>query len=76
VIGTQLSITGPTSLSLGDVGNYDVKLVDAAGTGIPNKTVDISSAAGNALSVVTLVTDSAGAGQFTLTASQGSDTLP
>jgi hypothetical protein len=75
VIGTQLTITGPTSLSLGDVGNYDVKLVDAAGTGIPNKTVDISSAAGNALSVASLVTDSAGAGQFTLTASQGSDTI-
>jgi Bacterial Ig-like domain (group 1) len=75
VIGTQLSITGPTSLSLGDVGNYDVKLVDAAGAGIPNKTVDITSTAGNALSVASLVTDSAGAGQFTLTASQGSDTI-
>jgi hypothetical protein len=75
VIGTQLSITGPTSLSLGDVGNYDVKLVDAAGAGIPNKTVEISSTAGNALSATSVVTDSAGAGQFTLTASEGSDTL-
>ncbi len=75
VIGTQLSITGPTSLSLGDVGDFDVKLVDAAGAGIPNKTVDITSTAGNVLSTTSLVTDSAGAGQFTLTASQGSDTL-
>jgi len=75
VIGTQLTITGPSSLSFGDVGNYAVKLVDAAGNGIPNVTVTISSAAGNALSTSSLVTDSAGAGQFTLTASQGNDTI-
>jgi hypothetical protein len=75
VIGSQLTITGPTNLSFGDTGNYDVKLVDAAGTGIPNVTVDLSSQAGNVLSASSLVTDSAGAAQFTLTASQGDDTL-
>jgi hypothetical protein len=75
VIGTQLTITGPDSLSFGDVGNYAVKLVDAAGNGIPNATVTLSSSTGNALSTTSLVTDSAGAGQFTVTASQGDDTL-
>jgi Bacterial Ig-like domain (group 1) len=75
VIGTQLTITGPTNLSLGDVGNYSVKLVNAAGNGIPNETVTLTSAAGNALSTTTLETDSAGAAQFTMTASQGDDVL-
>lgn len=75
VIGTQLTITGPDSLSFGDVGNYAVKLVDAAGNGIPNVTVTLASEAGNALSTTSLVTDSAGAGQFTLTASQSDDTI-
>ena len=75
VIGTQLTITGPNNLSFGDEGNYDVKLVDAAGNGIPNVTVTVASEAGNALSATSLVTDSAGAAQFTLTASQGDDTL-
>ena len=75
VIGSQLTITGPDSLAFGDTGNYDVKLVDAAGNGIPNVTVDLSSQTGNVLSASSLVTDSAGAAQFTLTASQGDDTL-
>ena len=75
VIGSQITITGPDNLSFGDVGNYDVKLVDAAGTGIPNVTVNLATDAGNALSAVSLVTDSAGAAQFTLTASQDDDTL-
>jgi hypothetical protein len=75
VSGTQLTITGPDSLTLGDVGSYEVRLLDAAGAGIPNATVEISSSAGNALSATSLVTNSAGAGPFTLTASQGDDTI-
>jgi Bacterial Ig-like domain (group 1) len=73
VIGTQLTITGPNNLALGDVGNYSIKLVNAAGDAIADETVTISSAAGNPLSVTSLVTDSAGAGQFTMTASQNDD---
>lgn len=76
VNGTQLTITGPDNLALGDTGNFQVQLVDAAKKAIPNVTVTLSSSAGNTLSAETLVTDSAGAAQFTLTVSQtGPDTL-
>jgi hypothetical protein len=75
VVGTQLSISGPTSLALGASAEYTVELVDANGQGIAGQTVALSSSAGNTLSVTTLTTDAAGKGLFRLTASQGSDTL-
>jgi len=68
VIGTSLEVTGPAALAANDQATYTVVLTDAAGRGIPNRTVDISSSAGNTLSSTSLTTDVSGQAQFTLTA--------
>src|SRR5690606_17191208 len=47
VIGTALTITGPTNLPLGSTGNYTVLLQSAGGAGIGNRTVTLSSASNN-----------------------------
>jgi hypothetical protein len=76
VVGTTLTLSGPTSLALGDSGTYTVVLRDSQGVGISNRTVGVSSAQGNTLSATNLVTDVAGQAQFTATASAGgNDTL-
>ena len=76
VIGTTLAVNGPTNLAQGDSGAYNVVLADAAGLGIPNVDVTLSSANGNTLSATTVTTDSAGQASFTVTAAAGgSDTI-
>jgi hypothetical protein len=76
VVGTQLSLTGPSSLILSATGTFSASLTDSSGTGIPNTTVTVSSAKGNTLSASTLTTDATGHVTFKLTASNsGTDTV-
>jgi hypothetical protein len=74
VIGTTLSISGPSALPQGDSATYTIVLADAAGKGIANQTVDVSSANGNTLAANTLTTDVGGQAQVQVTASVASMT--
>jgi hypothetical protein len=70
VTGTNLTISGPKSLILGQVGSYSAVLVNSAGQGVPGATVTLTSSKGNALSVPS-PTNANGQANFTLTASVG-----
>jgi hypothetical protein len=71
VIGTSLTITGPTSLPLGSTGNFSVVLTNAGSTGIGNQTVAITSSSANGLAPSQVVTDAQGRGSFVLSATNG-----
>jgi hypothetical protein len=76
VIGTDLSITGPAALAQNDAATYTVVLTDAAGNGIANQAVDVTTASGNTLASNTLTTDVSGQAQVQLTATAaGPDTI-
>ena len=76
VIGTALTITGPSSLPLSSTGNYSVVLTNAGSAGIANQSVAITSARSNGLSATQLTTDAQGRGAFTMNATNGgNDTL-
>ena len=60
VQGTQLSISGPGSLSLGDFADYQVRLTDAQGVGISGRVVAVTSATGNTLTSNSLTTNASG----------------
>jgi len=76
VVGTKLTVSGPTSLIEGSNGTFSASLIDSGGNGISGKTIDISSASGNTLSASNLTTDSSGHVTFTLTATKaGNDTV-
>ncbi len=76
VIGTTLSLSGPTALPQGDSATFTVVLADSSGIGIAGQTVDVTSANGNALAATSLTTDNAGQAQVDVTASaSGLDTL-
>lgn len=57
VVGTDVTISGPGSLALGDSGNYLITVRDAQGAGISGRLVTVSSATGNTLSASSLTTD-------------------
>ncbi|MFK7888193.1 MAG: Ig-like domain-containing protein, partial [Gammaproteobacteria bacterium] len=71
VTGTQLTITGPTSLVLGAATEYSIVLADAAGDGIANQDVALTSSLGNLLEATTLTTDFSGRAAVTYTALNG-----
>lgn len=76
VVGTSLSLTGPSSLIQGSTGTFSASLADSGGQGISNTTVAVSSAKGNTLSAANLTTDATGHVTFTLTAANaGNDTV-
>jgi len=76
VIGTTLSISGPTALPQGDSATYTVVLADSSGIGISGQTVDVTSSSGNTLAANSLTTDTGGQAQVDVTASAaGLDTL-
>lgn len=76
VIGTKLSVSGPSSMVTGDTQSYGIALVDAGNNGISGQTVQVTSAKDNTLNPSTLTTDTAGQGTFTMTAvNSGTDTL-
>lgn len=76
VVGTNLTITGPTSLIQGASGTFSVALTDSAGTGIANTSVTLASAKSNTLSASSVVTDNTGHATFTMTGTNsGTDTV-
>ena len=76
VIGTALTITGPSSLPLASTGTYSVVLTNAGGTGIANQSVSLSSARSNGLSATQVTTDAQGRAGFTMNATNGgNDTI-
>lgn len=76
VVGTKLTVSGPTSLIQGAMGTFSVSLTDSSGAGIAGQTVSVSSATGNTLSSSSLTTDSSGHATFTLTGKNaGTDTV-
>jgi hypothetical protein len=76
VVGTKLTLSGPSSLVQGTSGTYTATLVNSAGAGIQGQTVTVTSSNGNTLSPASFTTDSNGSGTFQLTASNtGSDTV-
>jgi hypothetical protein len=76
VVGTKLTVTGPTSLIMGANGLFSVALTDSSGTGITGIPVTIASSNKNTLSAGSITTDASGHGTFTLTAANsGADTV-
>ena len=76
VVGTVLTLNGPTALPTGSTGKYNVVLTSAGGAGIANKAVTIASSKANGISQTPIYTDTTGSASFTLTANNnGVDTL-
>jgi hypothetical protein len=75
VAGTNLSVSGPTSLVVGASGTYNVSLTDSAGAGIAGTAVAITSTAGTP-SASSVTTDTSGHATFTLgAATAGNQTV-
>jgi Bacterial Ig-like domain (group 1) len=76
VVGTKLTLSGPTSLVLNNTGTFSATLQDSAGNGISGQTATITSAKDNTLNPSTFVTNASGEGNFTVTAvNSGTDTI-
>lgn len=85
VVGTTIAITGVNNAQFGAPNTYTVSLLDAAGQGISNRTVTLTSSSGNAIDTDsitagnqnTLVTNGSGQGTFsyTPTTSATTDTI-
>jgi hypothetical protein len=76
VIGTSLTLSGPTSLVTGASGSYTATLTDSGGNAIVGQTITLVSANGNTLSPASVTTSSQGTATFSLTAANaGTDTI-
>ncbi|HTV51141.1 MAG TPA: Ig-like domain-containing protein [Steroidobacteraceae bacterium] len=76
VVGTTLTLTGPTSLVSSSQGTFTAVLADSSGAGIPGKAVTLKSQSGNTISPSSATTDNTGTATFTVTATKaGADTL-
>lgn len=73
VSGTTLLLAGPDNVVQGDAVPFTAQLRDSGGRGIGGQTVSITSEVGNTLSADTLVTNSQGDVNFTVTGTQGGD---
>lgn len=73
VVGTTLTLNGPSSLPLGSDGTYNVVLTDAGGAGIGNTSVSLSSSLSNGVSQNPVITDAQGRASFVLSATNGGD---
>ncbi|NGP52399.1 Ig-like domain-containing protein [Thioalkalivibrio sp. XN8] len=73
VTGTTLVLEGPDNVVQGDEVPFTARLQNSAGQGIGGRTVTIASEAGNTLSSDTLLTNSQGDVNFTVTGTQGGD---
>lgn len=60
VIGTSIDISGPASTQFDVPTEYTVQVIDAAGNGIPDRTVEVTTEGGNTLAAETLVTNDFG----------------
>jgi hypothetical protein len=76
VIGTEISVSGPASLVIGDTATYTFILTDANDDGIFGVPLTINSSLGNTLTADTFTTDAGGQVQVILSAdTAGNDTL-
>lgn len=76
VVGTTLLLEGPDNIVQGDVVSFTARLRNSGGNGIGGRVVEIDSSSGNELSATSLVTNSQGEVNFTVTGTQGGvDTL-
>ena len=76
VVGTALTVSGPTSLVQGTSATYTVTLVDSGGNGIVGQTIALSSSLGNTLAPASVTTGTTGSATFTYTAANaGTDTI-
>ena len=71
VTGTNLSISGASSLSFGDTTPLTIFLKDSAGAGIPGRTVTVASTNGNTVNPATAVTNVSGQVVVNVTAKAG-----
>ena len=67
VVGTTITIAGPTTAQFNQAATFVVDLQDSAGQGISGRTVTLSSADGQGLSATTLSTNGSGQVSFTYT---------
>jgi len=76
VSGTTLSVSGASTLVLGVTTSLSIILRDSGGVGIPNQSIDVSSALGNSLSAPTVTTDTTGQATVNVTTRvPGNDTI-
>lgn len=74
VIGTEVKINGPSSVTLNDNAPITIVVADSDGTGIPNQRVSLTSEVGNDISNPSPITDETGQVTVLYTAVQaGSD---
>jgi hypothetical protein len=76
VFGTDLTVQGPNSLTIGQTATYTVTLADEDGNGIEGKTVTLESSNSNTVDPASGTSGENGEVDFTVTvANTGSDTL-
>lgn len=76
VVGTTLTVSGPTSLVQNATGNYSVSLTDSGGNGIAGQVVALTSTLGNTVTPASVTTGANGTASATLTATtSGTDDL-
>ena len=76
VVGTSLTLNGPSSIVTAGSANFTIALRDSGQSPISGAVISVSSTAGNALSAATVTTDATGQAQFAVTATKtGSDTI-
>lgn len=68
VVGTTMTIVGPTTISTGSTGDFTLTVKDSANAVVPNVPVSFSSQKGNA---ITVKTSNGGSATAPLTNSQG-----
>lgn len=76
VVGTTVTLNGPSSVASGSSAQFTIALRDASGAALAGRLVTVSSAAGNTLSATSAVTGLSGQTTVTLTGTRvGADTL-
>jgi hypothetical protein len=76
VVGTTLTVSGPTSLVAGATGAYTISLTDSGGNGISGQPITLASANGNGLAPASVTTGANGTASTTLTATNsGNDSV-
>lgn len=77
VVGTRLTISGPTATQINTPTDYTAVLLDAADVGIPGVTVNVDTQTGNTITPGAggFVTNAAGIVSFTLSATRANTSL-
>jgi hypothetical protein len=76
VVGTTLTLSGPSSVVLNAPGSYTLTLLDSGGVGIANQAITLASSAGNTLPSSVTTTSPGGTATFSYTGvTSGTDTI-